>query len=171
MTLVSVLGMKDVNDAAPEPGVTAVPWMLAHNTSALTTSHSGEMILCNTCITTCTDLQGSSSKQSQNRGLPLLKSPASHSPTLKYEREDEDHIVKKIIAMGSRKDRPPMAVAFLLCLCVQYSSTCLHTSDLRRLLLLIASGVQSAVWVSSGKKHNMRPLTTIDIYCIYIKMD
>lgn len=133
----------------------ALPWLLAHTTSAFKTSDNGEMILCNTCITTCTDLQGSSRKLCQNRGLPLLKSPVGHSLSLRYESEDEDHIIKKIIAMGSSKDRPPTAVAFLLCLCVQYSSACLHTSDLRRLLLLIASGVQSAVWVSSGKKHNM----------------
>uniref|UniRef100_A0A3Q1G4V5 Ras-associating and dilute domain-containing protein-like n=1 Tax=Acanthochromis polyacanthus TaxID=80966 RepID=A0A3Q1G4V5_9TELE len=42
---------------------------------------------------------------------------------------------------------PPLTVSFLLCMCVQYSSACLQTADLRRLLLLIASGVQSAMWV------------------------
>ncbi len=151
MILVSLLEMKEVNNAAPEPSVTAVPWMLGHTTSATTTSHTGDMILCNTCITTCNDLQTSSSKESLNRGLPFLKSPEGHKLTLTYETEDEDRIVKEIVAMGSSKDRPPLTVAFLLCLCVQYSSTCLHTSDLRRLLLLIASGVQSAMWVSCGK--------------------
>ncbi|XP_044034960.1 ras-associating and dilute domain-containing protein isoform X2 [Siniperca chuatsi] len=141
------LSHKEVNNAAPEPSMTAVPWMLGHTTSATTTSHTREMILCNTCITTCTDLQSSSSEQSLNRGLPFLNPPEGHSLTLKYESEDEDRIVKEIVAMGgSIKDRPPLTVAFLLCLCVQYSSTCLHTSDLRRLLLLIASGVQSAMW-------------------------
>lgn len=153
MILVSFLEMKEVSNAAPEPSMTAGPWMLGHTTSAATTSHTGEMILCNTCITTRTDLQSSSSKESLNRGLPFLKSPEGHSLTLKYETEDEDRVVKEIVAMGrsSIKDRPPLTVAFLLCLCVQYSSTCLHTSDLRRLQLLIASGVQSAMWVSCGK--------------------
>ncbi|KAI3365407.1 hypothetical protein L3Q82_010491 [Scortum barcoo] len=139
---------KEVNNAAPEPGMTAVPWMLGHTTSATTTSHMGEMILCNTCITTCTDAQSSGGKESPNRGPPFLKSPEGHSLTLKYETEDEDRIVKEIVAMGisSITDRPPLTVSFLLCLCVQHSSMCLHTSDLRRLLLLIASGVQSAMW-------------------------
>lgn len=146
---------KDVNTAAPEPSTTAIPWILGHTSSDSTTSHTGEMILCNTCITACTDLQGSDCKLSQHTGLPFLISPNSHSLTLKYESEDEDCIVKKIIATrdSSAKDKPPLTVAFLLCLCVQYSSTCCHTSDLRRLLLLIAGGVQSAIWVSWGKKH------------------
>ncbi|KAL7373148.1 hypothetical protein ABVT39_028345 [Epinephelus coioides] len=139
---------KEVNDAAPETGVTAVPWMLGHTTSATTTSHTREMILCNTCITACTDFESSSSKQSSNRGLPFLKSPEGHSLTLEYDSEDEDRVVREIVAMGRTgiKDRPPLTVAFLLCLCVRYSATCLHTSHLRRLLLLIASGVQSAMW-------------------------
>ncbi|XP_042363905.1 ras-associating and dilute domain-containing protein-like [Plectropomus leopardus] len=139
---------KEVNDAAPEPSMTAVPWMLGHTTSATTTSHTRDTILCNTCISTCTELQSSSSQQSLNRGLPFLKSPEGHNLTLEYDSEDEDRIVKEIVAMGrtSVKDRPPLTVAFLLCLCIQYSSTCLHTSHLRRLLLLIASGVQSSLW-------------------------
>ncbi|XP_045923885.1 ras-associating and dilute domain-containing protein [Micropterus dolomieu] len=142
------LSHKEVNSAAPEPSVTAVPWMLGHTTSATTTSHTREMIICNTCITTCTELQSSSSEQSLSRGLPFLNSPEGRSLTLKYASEDEDRVVKEIVAMGgsSVKDRPPLTVAFLLCLCVQYSASCLHTSDLRRLLLRIASGVQSAMW-------------------------
>lgn len=137
-----------MNNAAPEPSVAAVHWMLGHATSATTTSQTGETILCNSCSTTCT------SKRSPNGGLPFLKSPDGHSLTLKYESGDEERLVKEIVATGSGgvKDGPPLTVAFLLCLCVQYSSTCLHTSDLRRLLLLIASGVQTAVWVSCGKK-------------------
>lgn len=151
MTIIPFLEMKDVNDAACEPSATAVPWILTHTTSGLTASHTGDTILCNTCVTTCTDLKGSNNKLSQKRSLPLLKSPVSRSVTLTYERDTEEHIIKKIIATGSSKDRPPMTAAFLMCLCVQYSSACLHTSDLRRLLLLIASGVQRAVWVSSTK--------------------
>lgn len=146
--------MKDVNNPLPEPSMTAVPWILGSTTSANTMSHSGEMILCNTCIATCTDFQGSSSKLSQNGSLPFLKSPAGHGLTLRYESEDQDRIVKEIVAMGSSsiKDRPPLTAAFLLCLCVEYSSTCRQTSELRRLLLLIANGVQSVIWVSCGTK-------------------
>ncbi|XP_054455276.1 ras-associating and dilute domain-containing protein [Anoplopoma fimbria] len=134
---------KEEDNAAPEPSMTAVPWILGHTSSPITTSHTREIILCDTCITTSADLQSP-----QDRRLPFLKSSEQHNPTLEYEGGDEERIIKEIVAMGrtSVRDGPPLTVAFLLCLCMQYSSTSLHTSDLRRLLLLIASGVQSAVW-------------------------
>ena len=139
--------MKEVNGAAPEPSSSAVPWMLTHNIS---TNHTTEMNLCNICTATCTDPHSISSKQAISRGPPFLKSPEGHSLTLNYETEDEDCIVMEIVAMGGAgvEDRPPLTAAFLLCTCIQYSTTCFHNSDLRRLLLLIASGVQSAMWVS-----------------------
>lgn len=126
---------KEVNSAAPDPSLPAVPWMLAHTTSA-TLSH------CNTCISGC--------NQPLSEDPPFLKSTEGHNLTLNYEPQDGDHIVKEIVAMGrsSIQESPPLTAAFLLCLSVQYSATSLRTSDLRRVLLLIASGVQSAVWVS-----------------------
>uniref|UniRef100_A0A3P9B9M0 Ras-associating and dilute domain-containing protein n=1 Tax=Maylandia zebra TaxID=106582 RepID=A0A3P9B9M0_9CICH len=109
-------------------------------------------ILCSTCIT----YQSPNCKLPLSGGPPFLKSPEGHSLTLTYAAEDEDIIVKEIVAMGSSSSisgRPPLTVAFLLCMCVQYSSVCLQTSDLRRLLLRIASGVQSAMWVSCSNRH------------------
>ncbi|XP_068161220.1 ras-associating and dilute domain-containing protein-like isoform X2 [Antennarius striatus] len=140
------LGHKEteqVGNVTPEPTMTGVSWMLSPTFTFTPTNHPEERVLCNACITSCTDSSNKSLK-----GLPFLKSLGGHNLTLKYEAENEDHIVREIIAMGqdSLKHRPPMTVAFLLCLCVQYSSSCLHTSDLRRLLLLIASGVQSTMW-------------------------
>ncbi|XP_077959332.1 ras-associating and dilute domain-containing protein isoform X9 [Gasterosteus aculeatus] len=134
---------KEEDNAAPQSGMTAVPWLLGQTSSATTTSHIKRTVLCNTCITGSRDPQ-----KTRNRRLSFLKSPECHIPTLVYESKDEERIVKEIVAMGrtSEKDGPPLTVAFLLCRCMQYSSTCLHSSDLRRLLLLIANRVQSAVW-------------------------
>lgn len=142
--------MKEVDSAVPEPSLSAVPWMMHHNILTSETSHSTDKSLCSTCISPCTDLQSQSSQEPLDRGLPFLQSPKGHSLTLNYDPEDEDVIVREIIAMGSSrvKDRPMLTAAFLLCMCVQYSSSCLHTSDLRRLLLLTASGIQRAMWVS-----------------------
>ncbi|XP_028991053.1 ras-associating and dilute domain-containing protein-like [Betta splendens] len=82
------------------------------------------------------------------RAPMLLRSPQGRSLTLSYEAGDEERIVEEVVAMGSGsgEERPPLTPAFLLCACLQHSSTSLHTSDLRRLLLLTARGVQSAVW-------------------------
>ncbi|XP_018534125.1 ras-associating and dilute domain-containing protein isoform X1 [Lates calcarifer] len=166
---------KEANSVAPESSLSTVPWMLGHTS---TTSHTTNMILCNTCISACTDLQRLSCKQPLNTDPPFLKSPEGHSLTLNYKTEDEDRIVKEIVVMGNTggKDRPPLTTAFLLCMCVQYSSTCLQTSDLRRLLLLIAGGVQSAMWehtkdlaavqpeVVSGKGSNSEDLHPLSLY-------
>lgn len=125
-----------------------VPWMMAHSTSSFSTSQAGEINFCSTC----TDLQASRNL-CQKQDLPLLKSPAGQNNTagLQYESNNEDCIIKKIFAMGSSVGSPPMTAAFLLCLCVQQSIESPHTSQLRGLLLRIASGVQNAVWVSSSQ--------------------
>ncbi|XP_028263518.1 ras-associating and dilute domain-containing protein-like [Parambassis ranga] len=129
------LAHKGVSGAAEQ-------WMPRHATPP-----AQEMILCNTCISTCTDFQSQHCKQPPASGPPFLKSADGHSLTLNYEAEDEGCVVKEILTTGSGlDDTPSLTVSFLLCTCLQHSSACLHSSDLRRLLLLIASGVQSAVW-------------------------
>uniref|UniRef100_A0A3B4FJI8 Ras-associating and dilute domain-containing protein-like n=1 Tax=Pundamilia nyererei TaxID=303518 RepID=A0A3B4FJI8_9CICH len=100
MFLVSFWKIKEVISDALEPSLSAASWTLGHTTSATTRP-------------------------------PFLKSPEGHSLTLSYAAEDEDIIVKEIVAMGSSSSisgRPPLTVAFLLCMCVQYSSVCLQTS-------------------------------------------
>lgn len=136
VVFLSFLEIKDVSNG-PEPGLNAVPWMLAHQ--------AGETNLCSTC----TDLQVSDGKLCPKREVQLLKSPAGHSHSLQYESKHEDCIIKKILVMGNSQGSPPLASAFLLCLCVQHSMA--NMSELHRLLLRIASGVQNAVWVSSGQ--------------------
>lgn len=139
---VSFLEIKEAMSDALEPGLSAASW--THTSSAATREQ-----ICSTCISTCTDYQ--SPPQPLSRGPPFLRCPEGHSLTLSYAVEDEDVVVKEIVAMGnSSSERPPLTVAFLLCTCLQYSAARLQTSDLRRLLLLIASGVQSAMWVSFG---------------------
>ncbi|XP_061764761.1 ras-associating and dilute domain-containing protein isoform X1 [Nerophis ophidion] len=140
---------KEVDSAAIDPSASSVPWLLGYATSAATTSQTKDGILCDTCI----DLQGHDMLNSLKRAPPSLKSAEGLFLTLNYQAEDEHCIVKKIIAMGSSgvKDRPPLTVAFLLCMCIQYSSTRLPTSDLRRLLLLIASEIESAVWEQTNE--------------------
>uniref|UniRef100_A0A674P2U8 Si:ch211-176g6.2 n=1 Tax=Takifugu rubripes TaxID=31033 RepID=A0A674P2U8_TAKRU len=131
----------------PDRCLNVIPWMVNQPTSAFSTYQAGEINLCSTC----TDLQASDGTLCQIQDLPLLKSPAGHIWSLQYESNDEDFIIKKIFAMGSSKDIPPLTAAFLLCLSIQHSTVSQHTSELRGLLLRIASGVQNAVWVSSGQ--------------------
>lgn len=128
--------------SGPEAGLNAVPWVLAHSAPALSKKQPGEMNVCSTCT---------GGKPCQKRELQLLKSPSGHNLSLRYESSHEDCIIKKIFALGNSEGSPPMTSAFLLSLCVQHSMASLHVSELRRLLLRIASGVQKSVWVSSGQ--------------------
>lgn len=146
VVFLSLLEIKDVN-TGPEPGLNALPWMLAHSAAAFTKCQAGETNLCGTC----TDLQVSDGKLCQKRGRQFLKSPAGPNQCLQYESNHEDCVLKKILALGNSKGSPPMTPAFLLCLCVQHSLASDHLSGLRRLLLCIASGVQNVVWVSPGQ--------------------
>lgn len=148
--------MKELNDATPEPNLSVV--LLGHSTSTTAGTRTRESVLCNTCISSCTDPHSPSSKCYPKPDSPSLGDPAGLDITLHYEVELEVPILKEIVAMGCSKDRPALTVAFLLCLCVQYSAAQLHTSDLRRLLLLIASQVQSAMWVSGGNVQENLPV-------------
>ncbi|MED6279678.1 hypothetical protein CHARACLAT_003245, partial [Characodon lateralis] len=136
---------KEVSGASPEPILSVAPWILCLSPPAAPTIHSTAMIH---CIPNCTDLWGLTCKQSQNKDPPFLTSPRGHILTLNYNAEDEDRIVKEIFAIevGSSIDGAPLTVSFLLSLCLQYASAHLHNSDLRRLLLLSASHIQSAMW-------------------------
>uniref|UniRef100_A0A8C7L456 Uncharacterized protein n=1 Tax=Oncorhynchus kisutch TaxID=8019 RepID=A0A8C7L456_ONCKI len=85
------------------------------------------------------------------RATACLNNPEGRGLNLLYVVEHEDAVVKEIVAMGSvHRDKPPLTVAFLLSVCVEHSATHLQTSDLRRLLLLIArSDSRSVPWYPS----------------------
>ncbi|XP_061612338.1 ras-associating and dilute domain-containing protein isoform X2 [Phyllopteryx taeniolatus] len=128
---------KEVTGTAPEPGSSTPPSLFGRPTSAPTTTRARDVILRNT-----------TSRKCPKRAPPSLKSPEGHRLSLNHRAEDEHRIVKQIVAIGSgdAEDGPSLSVAFLLCLCVQYSASYSRPSDLRRLLLHLAGEIQSAVW-------------------------
>lgn len=140
--------LQEETSAAVEPCLPAVPWVASQPSSTTTSSHTGEPVLCSTCITTCSHLLHGPSSSSSPTPPPLLKSCSGLGLSLSYASQDEDRVVEEVVAAGGRGDGPALAASFLLCLCVQHSSTCLQTSQLRRLLLKVAAAVQSAMWVS-----------------------
>ncbi|XP_019740457.1 ras-associating and dilute domain-containing protein-like isoform X3 [Hippocampus comes] len=137
---------KELNSTctAPEPKLSTLPWLFGNTTSAHKTSQTRDAIFCNTCTVT---------KKCLKRAPPFLKSPEGHCLSLNYQADNEHSVIQQIIALGSSdvQEGPSLSIAFLLCLCTQYSASYLRTSDLRRLLLLIASEIQSAVWEQTKK--------------------
>ncbi|KAJ0016260.1 hypothetical protein NQD34_014550, partial [Periophthalmus magnuspinnatus] len=116
---------------------TAEPWLLTHMPTS-----PDELILCSTCISTfpCPP--------------PCLKTPHGHDLTICFPTHSLDTVTKEIVTMGlhgtDSTDKPLMTLAFLISTCIQYCATSLRASQLRRLLLLTASHLQSHVWVSRG---------------------
>ncbi|KAM6951489.1 ras-associating and dilute domain-containing protein [Aplochiton taeniatus] len=140
-----IRGKKELNGANPEPALTPSPWLLAPVTE---TPPNSELMFCNACILSGTDLPISNGQFGPGGATPFFKDTEGRDLTLHYDVELEGRIVKEIVAMpgvGSQ-DKPPLTVAFLLSVCIQYSAAHLHTSELRRLMLLIASEVQNAMW-------------------------
>ncbi|MBN3314958.1 RADIL protein, partial [Atractosteus spatula] len=87
------------------------------------------------------------SKAAYLRLLPLLKDPDGADLSLPYDPEHEDQLLRRIIHLTDPKGSDPcLTPAFLLCLCIQHAATSLEMADIRRLLLRIASQVQTAMW-------------------------
>uniref|UniRef100_A0A3B3CAF0 Si:ch211-176g6.2 n=1 Tax=Oryzias melastigma TaxID=30732 RepID=A0A3B3CAF0_ORYME len=76
--------------------------------------------------------------------------------TLSYEDEDEERLVREIVAMPGGGGAP-LGASFLLSLCLRRSAWRRRASDLRRLLLLTASNCQSAVWEHTKNAAAARP--------------
>lgn len=129
--------------ADPEVRLPAVPWLLAHAPFSPT-----EPFLCSTCLSMCPER--SLTSPLSERAAPCFQSPDGHDLTITFPTDALEVVLKEIVVLGlnstDRTDRPPLTVAFLLSTCVQFCASRLQASELRRLLLLTASHLQSAVW-------------------------
>ncbi|XP_041714662.2 ras-associating and dilute domain-containing protein-like isoform X2 [Coregonus clupeaformis] len=147
--------MQKVKDptSSPDPTVTAAPGVLPQATTPATSKSA----LCNTCMAARRESSGTREIRSR-RATACLKDPEGRDLNLLYVVEHEETVVKEIVAMGSvHRDKPPLTVAFLLSVCVEHSATHLQTSELRRLLLLIASQFQNAMWEHTNELAASQP--------------
>lgn len=80
--------------------------------------------------------------------LPCLRDTNGQELILFYDVEHETRVLEEIISkVDHHEDLHKLAPSFLMCLCLQQSATHFPMTDLRRLLLHIASEVQIAVLV------------------------
>ncbi|XP_041072891.1 RA_Radil_like and Myo5p-like_CBD_Rasip1 domain-containing protein isoform X2 [Carcharodon carcharias] len=82
--------------------------------------------------------------------IPRLKDPQGREFVFMYNLAQEDELLNRII------DRPDensidfkLTPAFLLSLCIQHSATSFQAADFRKLLLRIASQIQTVMWVKT----------------------
>lgn len=80
--------------------------------------------------------------------LPCLRDTNGQELILFYDVEHETRVLEEIISkVDHHEDLHKLAPSFLMCLCLQQSATHFPMTDLRQLLLHIASEVQIAVLV------------------------
>ncbi|XP_066560837.1 ras-associating and dilute domain-containing protein [Amia ocellicauda] len=90
--------------------------------------------------------------------VPLLKDSEGGDLSLQYDPQQEDRLLQKIIHLTDPKGpEPKLTPAYLLCLCIQHSATSLQMADFRRLLLRIASQIQTAMWEKTKELAAIQP--------------
>lgn len=111
--------------------------------------------LCNTCVSMSEAVTSKRSRETAGDLLPCLKGVEGQELSLVYDLEEEESVVKEIFAVAAaqRGGEPKLTPGLLLCLCLQRSATHFSTTSLRKLLLHIASKVQTTVWVGVRFPH------------------
>ncbi|XP_051888957.1 ras-associating and dilute domain-containing protein-like isoform X2 [Pristis pectinata] len=78
---------------------------------------------------------------------PRLQDPRGNEYEFTYELSQEDALLNLIIEAPDEESTDfKLTPGFLLSLCIQHSATSFHPADFRRLLLRIASQIQSVMW-------------------------
>ena len=128
--------------------------------------------LCNSCVSSGT----TTSRRLGNRLhlLPCLMGAEDQELSLVYDPEQEESILREIFTTvaAQRGGEPKLTAALLLCLCLQRSAVHFSTATLRKLLLRIASEVQTTVWVGISFYLILTPPPTYtQIYSHYCFID
>lgn len=134
---------KDPNiEILDNPPSVALPWLRDPPQPHPPTSFP----LYQTCLLSTSG--GSGTPCAADNTLPCLRHTNGQELILFYDVEHEARVLEEIFTkVDHHEDLHKLTPSFLLCLCLQQSSTHFPMTDLRRLLLQIASEVQIAVLV------------------------
>ncbi|XP_062382933.1 ras-associating and dilute domain-containing protein [Sardina pilchardus] len=115
--------------------------------------------LCNTCVSSRTNPSRRPRESADVLLLPCLKGSEGQELSLVYDAEHEENVLRDIFsaAVAGRDGEPKLTPALLLCLCLQRSATHFSTASLRKLLLRIASEVQTTVWQHAKELAAVQP--------------
>ncbi|XP_078062848.1 ras-interacting protein 1-like, partial [Mustelus asterias] len=81
------------------------------------------------------------------KSIPRLKDTKGREYVLMYNLAQEDALLNRIINRPLEENSDfKLTPAFLLCLCIQHSATSFQPADFRKLLLRIASQIQTVMW-------------------------
>ncbi|KAK6479815.1 ras-associating and dilute domain-containing protein-like [Huso huso] len=123
-------------------------------------THLGGTATCKMCGSSLLGEVARKMKPSHRKSVHRLKDSNGTDLSLTYDSIHEDQLLSKVINMTDPKgDEPKLSPAFLLCLCIQHSADYFELSDFRRLLLKIASQVQTVMWEKTKELAGIQPET------------
>ncbi|MGH0143107.1 UNVERIFIED_CONTAM: hypothetical protein FKN15_020341 [Acipenser sinensis] len=123
-------------------------------------THLGGTATCKMCGSSLLGEAARKMKPSHRKSVHRLKDSNGTDLSLTYDSIHEDQLLGKVINMTDPKgDEPKLSPAFLLCLCIQHSAGYFELSDFRRLLLKIASQVQTVMWEKTKELARIQPET------------
>ncbi|XP_076154343.1 ras-associating and dilute domain-containing protein isoform X1 [Alosa pseudoharengus] len=113
--------------------------------------------LCTTCVSSRT-IPSRRPREKADGLLPCLKGFEGQELSLVYDSDCEESVLREVFsAVPGRDGEPKLTPALLLCLCLQRSATHFSTASLRKLLLRIASEVQTTVWQCAKELAAVQP--------------
>ncbi|MGH0114522.1 UNVERIFIED_CONTAM: hypothetical protein FKN15_019662 [Acipenser sinensis] len=121
-------------------------------------THLGGTVTCKMCGSSLLGEADRKTKPSHRKSVHRLKDSNGTHLSLTYDSIHEDQLLNKVINTTDPKgDEPKLSPAFLLCLCIQHSAGSFELSDFRRLLLRIASLVQTVMWEKTKELARIQP--------------
>uniref|UniRef100_A0A8C4XI12 Ras association and DIL domains 2b n=1 Tax=Erpetoichthys calabaricus TaxID=27687 RepID=A0A8C4XI12_ERPCA len=104
-------------------------------------------IICKMCGTAFRDEPAWKRRAAHRKSAQRLQDCEGKDLLFVYDSTREEEVLKEIINMSDPNgDAPKLTPAYLLCLCMQHSATSFEIFNFRRLLLRIASHVQTVMW-------------------------
>ncbi|XP_014351310.1 ras-associating and dilute domain-containing protein [Latimeria chalumnae] len=114
-----------------------------------------------TCKMCCSMLHcnlSRSQKALKQKSLQRLKNSDGQDLVLQYDLVHEERLLNKIIKLTDPHNSGHRLIpTYLLCLCIQHSACTFELSDLRKLLLRIASQVQTVMWEKTKELAGRQP--------------
>uniref|UniRef100_A0A4W3GCD9 Ras association and DIL domains 2a n=1 Tax=Callorhinchus milii TaxID=7868 RepID=A0A4W3GCD9_CALMI len=86
--------------------------------------------------------------------VPSLHAPDGRQLRLCYQLPQEPRLLGKILDLAGWSSHSTLAPAFLLCLAIQHSASTFSLADFRKLLLSIASHIQTMMWVRTYEQRD-----------------
>ncbi|XP_039596461.1 RA_Radil_like and Myo5p-like_CBD_Rasip1 domain-containing protein [Polypterus senegalus] len=121
-------------------------------------SNLDKAVICKMCGAAFRDEPAWKRRAAHRKSAQRLQDCEGKDLLFVYDSTREEDVLKEIINMSDPNgDAPKLTPAYLLCLCMQHSATSFEICNFRRLLLRIASHVQTVMWEKTKELAGLHP--------------